>query len=396
VSGDIYLDNAATSWPKPPVVIEAMRDFLENAGGSPGRAGHHRSIASSRAISLAREQLSELLGIESPDELAFTKNATEGLNVAILGFAGDGSHVVTTTLEHNSVMRPLRALEQQGRVTLDFVHADGNTGEVDLDEWRVAVSAKNVSLAVAVHASNVTGVLLPLAEMAAIAKEAGVPFVADTSQSAGHVPVNLSALGVSAAAMPGHKGLLGPMGTGVLYVAPGVEIEPLIRGGTGSRSESEYQPDFTPDRYESGTLNGIGVVALGASAMHIAEIGVERIEARLAELTRRFRDALADADNVTLYGPADPAASVGIVSVNVHGVPCATAARLLDDEWGVMTRAGLHCSPAAHRSLGTAPEGTIRFSWSHVTTDEEIDVAVEAITTIAAGDRSPEPVRTSA
>ena len=396
MSGDIYLDNAATSWPKPPVVIEAMRDFLENAGGSPGRAGHHRSIASSRAISLAREQVSELLGIESPDELAFTKNATEGLNLAILGFARDGSHVVTTTLEHNSVMRPLRALEQQGRVTLDFVHADGNTGEVDLDEWRAAVSAKNVSLAVAVHASNVTGVLLPLAEMAAIAQEAGVPFVADTSQSAGHVPVNLSALGVSAAAMPGHKGLLGPMGTGVLYVAPGVEIEPLIRGGTGSRSESEYQPEFTPDRYESGTLNGIGVVALGASSMHIAEIGVERIEARLAELTRRFRAALADADNVTLYGPADPAASVGIVSVNVHGVPCATAARLLDDEWGVMTRAGLHCSPAAHRSLGTAPEGTIRFSWSHVTTDEEIDVAVEAITTIAAGDRSPEPVRTSA
>ncbi len=308
MSGDIYLDNAATSWPKPPVVIEAMRDFLENAGGSPGRAGHHRSIASSRAISLAREQLSELLGIESPDELAFTKNATEGLNVAILGFARDGSHVVTTTLEHNSVMRPLRALEQQGRITLDFVHADGNTGEIDLAEWRAAVSAKNVSLAVAVHASNVTGVLLPLADLAAIAKEAGVPFVADTSQSAGHVPLDLSALGVSAAAMPGHKGLLGPMGTGVLYVAPGVEIEPLIRGGTGSKSESEYQPDFTPDRYESGTLNGIGIVALGASATHIAEIGVERIEGRLAELTRRFRDGLADADNVTLYGPADPAA----------------------------------------------------------------------------------------
>jgi cysteine desulfurase family protein len=393
---DIYLDNAATSWPKPPVVIEAMRDFLDNAGGSPGRAGHRRSIASSRAISLAREQLSELLGIESPDELAFTKNATEGLNVAILGFARDGSRVVTTTLEHNSVMRPLRALEQQGRITLDFVHADGNTGEVDLDAWRAAVGAKNVSLAVAVHAANVTGVLLPLADMAARANEVGVPFVADTSQSAGHVPLDLAALGVSAAAMPGHKGLLGPMGTGVLYVAPGVEVDPLIRGGSGSKSESEYQPDFTPDRYESGTLNGIGIVALGAAATYIAETGVEHIETRLAELTRRFRDGLADAENLTLYGPTNPAASVGIVSVNVRGVPCATAARLLDDEWGVMTRAGLHCSPAAHRSLGTAPEGTIRFSWSHFTTDDEIDVAIEAITKIAAGDRSPEPVRTIA
>ena len=394
--GDVYLDHAATSWPKPAVVLEAMQEFLANAGGNTGRSGHRRSIASSRAVSLARERLADLLDAGSPDELIFTKNATEGLNVAILGFARDGSRVVTTTLEHNSVMRPLRALEQQGRISLDFVHADGNTGEVDLDAWRAAVGAKNVSLAVAVHACNVTGVLLPLAELAAIAKEAGVPFVADTSQSAGHVPVNLSALGVSAAAMPGHKGLLGPMGTGVLYIAPGFEVEPLIRGGTGSKSESEYQPDFTPDRYESGTLNGIGVVALGAAATHIAETGVEHIEARLAELTRRFRDGLADTDNVTLYGPADPAASVGIVSVNVSGVPCATAARLLDDEWGVMTRAGLHCSPAAHRSLGTAPEGTIRFSWSHFTTDDEIDVAVEAITAIAAGDRSPEPLRSSA
>ena len=393
--GDVYLDNAATSWPKPDVVLAAMQEFLAGAGGSPGRSGHHRSIATSRAVSLARERLADLLGIETPDELIFTKNATEGLNVAIYGLADGRDRIVTTSLEHNSVMRPLRDLEERGRCTVDVVRADGNTGAIDLDEWATALRSGRC-LAVAVHACNVTGVLLPIAEMAAAARDAGVPVVVDASQSAGHVPLALATVGASAVAMPGHKGLLGPMGTGLLYLAPGVEPEPLLRGGTGSRSESEYQPDFAPDRYEAGTLNAIGIVGLGAAAEHLQSVGVERVEARLTELGRRFRDGLADVGGVTLQGPADAADSVGIASLNVGGVPCATVARLLDDEWGVMTRAGLHCSPAAHRSLGTAPDGTLRFSWSHATTEEEIDVAVEAVRTVAARTRAPEPVRTVA
>jgi selenocysteine lyase/cysteine desulfurase len=186
------------------------------------------------------------------------------------------------------------------------------------------------------------------------------------------------------------------MGTGLLYLAPGVEPVPRLRGGTGSRSESEYQPDFLPDRYEAGTLNAIGIVGLGAGAEYLTAVGLDRVRARLTELGRRFRDGLVDADGVDLQGPADPADSVGIASLNVRGVPCATVARLLDDEWGVMTRAGLHCSPAAHRSLGTAPDGTLRFSWSHETTDQEIDTAVEAVRAVAARERSPEPVRTVA
>ena len=232
--------------------------------------------------------------------------------------------------------------------------------------------------------------------MAAIAADSGVPFVVDASQSAGHVPFALSALGASAVAMPGHKGLLGPTGTGLLYLAPGVEVEPLIRGGTGSQSELELQPDFAPDRYESGTLNAIGIVGLGAAAEHLREAGIDRVQARLTELGRRFRDALAGIDGVTLHGPADPADSVGIVSLNIAGVPCATVARLLDDEWGVMTRAGLHCSPAAHRSLGTAPEGTIRFSWGNDTSEQDIDIAVEALRALADRARSAEPLRTLA
>jgi selenocysteine lyase/cysteine desulfurase len=233
-------------------------------------------------------------------------------------------------------------------------------------------------------------------ELAAIAADAGVPFVLDASQSAGHLPLALAELGASAVAMPGHKGLVGPSGTGLLYLAPGVEVEPLMRGGTGSQSESEYQPDFTPDRYESGTLNAMGIVGLGAAAEHLSRVGIDRIEAHLAELGRRFRSGLAEVEGVALFGPEDAAASAGIVSLNVEGLPCATVARLLDDEWGVMTRAGLHCSPAGHRTLGTAPEGTVRFSWGIDTSVSDIDTAVEALAAIATRARGPEPVRTVA
>jgi selenocysteine lyase/cysteine desulfurase len=208
--------------------------------------------------------------------------------------------------------------------------------------------------------------------------------VVDAAQSAGHLQLDVASLGASAVAMPGHKGLLGPSGTGLLYLAPGIEVPPLMRGGTGSRSELETQPDFPPDRYESGTLNAMGIAGLGAAVGYLAEVGVDRIQVRLAELTRRFRTSLGHVDGIVLYGPDDPGGSVGIVSLNVEGIPCATVSRLLDDESRVMTRAGLHCAPAAHRSLGTSPEGTVRFSWGFDTTDEEIDTAVEAVRSIAA------------
>jgi cysteine desulfurase family protein len=396
VNGEVYLDHAATSWPKPPVVLAAIQDFFENAGGNTGRSGHHRSIASSRAVSLARERLADLLGAETPDELVFTKNATESLNVAINGLAVDGGHIVTTSLEHNSVMRPLRHLEQTGRCTLELVPTDGNTGRLDLDAWAAALRARSTCLAVVTHASNVTGVVLPLTAMAAAARDAGVPLVVDASQTAGHLPIALPEMGAAAVAMPGHKGLLGPSGTGLLYLAPGVEVEPLMRGGTGSLSELEYQPDFAPDRYESGTLNAMGIVGLGAAAEYLGDRGIENVHEHATALGRRFRDGLQSIDGIVFYGSPDPADSVGIASVNVEGVPCATAARLLDDEWGVMTRAGLHCSPAAHRSLGTAPEGTVRFSWGYDTTEADIDVALEALRVIAERARNAEPVRSFA
>jgi cysteine desulfurase family protein len=395
MSREVYLDHAATSWPKPAVVLEAIEDFFANAGGNTGRSGHRRSIASSRAVSLARERLADLLGAESPDQVIFTKNATEALNLAICGLAVDGARIVTTSLEHNSVMRPLRELEKHGR-TIEVVRVDGNSGEIDLDEWSARLRGAKPCLAVATHASNVTGSLLPIAAMAAIAADAGVPLVVDASQSVGHIPVDLSAMSASAVAMPGHKGLLGPSGTGLLYLAPDVEVEPLIRGGTGSQSELEYQPDFAPDRYESGTLNAMGIVGLGAAAEYLRDAGLDHVHASATALGRRFRERLVGGPGITLYGPEDPADGVGIVSVSIEGVTCATAARLLDDEWGVMTRAGLHCSPAAHRSLGTAPEGTIRLSWGLDNTESDIDVAVEALLAIAEKGRSGERLRTVA
>jgi cysteine desulfurase family protein len=392
----VYLDNAATSWPKPPGVLQAIQEFFAEAGGNTGRAGHRRSIASSRAVSLARERIADLLGAETPDQLVFTKNATEGLNVAILGLVLPGARVVTSSLEHNSVMRPLRDLEGRGVCTLEVVPVDGNTGKTDLAEWSERLGGTGPRVAVVTHASNVTGVLLPVAPIAQLTAESGVPLIVDASQSAGHVPLVLSDLGAAAVAMPGHKGLLGPTGTGLLYLSVGVEIEPLIRGGTGSQSELEVQPDFAPDRYESGTLNGVGIVGLGAAAEHLLGVGVDAVHRRLSELGARFRAALADVDEIVMNGPADPAAGVGILSLNVAGAPCATVSRFLDDEWGVMTRAGLHCSPAAHRSLGTAPGGTVRFSWSHETTEQEIDVAVEALRTIATRVQPAEPAETVA
>jgi len=390
-AGDIYLDHAATSWPKPRVVLDAIQGFFENAGGNIGRAGHHRSIASSRAVSLAREQIADLLGADTPDHLVFTKNATEALNLAIHGLAPFGGLVVTTSLEHNSVMRPLRHLEDQGRIELHVVDADGNTGEVDLDRWASLLRSEKPCLAVATHASNVTGVVLPLAELAAAA-DGVAPFIVDASQSVGHLPVVLRDLGAAAVAMPGHKGLLGPSGTGLLYLAEGVEVPPLLRGGTGSQSELETQPDFAPDRYESGTLNASGFVALGAAAAYLHSVGLEAVEAHLTRMGERFRSGLTGTPGIELNGPVDPARSVGIASLNVTGVPCATVSRIIDDEWGVMTRAGLHCAPAAHRSLGTAPAGTVRVSWGLDTTEAEIDTAVEALRQVAARARDAQPL----
>lgn len=384
---DVYLDHAATSWPKPAVVLEAMQDFLANAGGNTGRSGHRRSIASSRAVSLARERLADLLGAESPDELIFTKNATEGLNVAIVGLAEGVDKIVTTSLEHNSVMRPLRALEQRRRCTVEVVHADGNTGEIDLEDWSAALHGPGRTLAVAVHASNVTGALQPAAEVGAIAREHGALFLLDAAQSLGDVPLDVRTLNVDLLAAPGHKGLLGPLGTGILYVRPGVEerLTSLRQGGTGSQSESDRQPDHVPDKYESGNLNVPGLVGLGAGVAWLAARGVDAVRRHAHALTDKLIEGLAAVDGVTIYGPRDSSRRVGLVSIRLEGYDPQELAATLDAAFGVQVRAGLHCAPLAHEAIGTLSlGGTVRLSLGPFSTEADVETAVDAVREIAA------------
>jgi cysteine desulfurase / selenocysteine lyase len=376
-----YLDNAATSWPKPPEVAVAMTDWLERVGGSPGRAGHRMAIEAARLLADARIALAELLGVEDPARVVFTKNVTEALNVVLLGLVGPGDHVVTTAIEHNAVMRPLRHLESRGaRVT---VVPASRAGEPDLDALASALR-RPTRLLVTTHASNVIGGLVALGPVVEAAHAAGVPVLVDAAQTAGAVPVDCAALGVDYLAFTGHKALLGPTGTGGLCLAPGTQLEPVLRGGTGSDSELEAQPDFLPDRLESGTLNVVGIAGLHASVELLLARGVAAVRHHEIALGRRLLDGLAELP-VTVHGPLEPERRVGLLSVDVPGVSPSEAGLILDERFGVMTRVGLHCAPAAHRVLATYPTGTVRLSWSALSAEADIDAALAALEAIAAG-----------
>lgn len=379
----IYLDCAATSWPKPPEVPRAMSAFLESDGGNPGRSGHRLSIAAARAVHGAREALAELFHVPDPLRVVFAHNATHALNLALAGSARAGDRIVTTAVEHNSMMRPLRALERAGaRVTV--VPCDA-AGLLDLDALRGAVR-EGARLVAITHASNVTGAIQPVAEVGAIAHEAGALLLVDAAQTAGVVPIDLPALGIDLLAFTGHKGLQGPPGTGGLVLGAGVDasrIEPLVRGGTGSRSESEDQPDFLPDRFESGTPNGPGLAGLGAGVRWVLARGVEALRRHEAQLAGILVPALAEIAGVTVHGPRAAAARTAVVSCTIAGRSVSDVGLELDDEFGILTRVGLHCAPAAHRTIGTFPTGTIRFAPGPFTTIDDIRSTIAAVSRVA-------------
>ena len=377
----VYFDNAATSWPKPPQVQSAMVDFLARVGGSPGRSGHRMSIAASRLVGDARDALAQLFNVADPSRIAFTKNSTEALNIAILGWLQPGDHVITTSVEHNSVMRPLRFLEQQGRIELTVVPCSPTTGNLDPDEVRRALRPQTRLLAI-VHASNVIGTLLPLREIGAIAHAAGVPLLVDASQTAGAYPIDVEALGIDMLAFTGHKSLLGPTGTGGLYLREGLDLDPLTRGGTGSRSELEFQPDFMPDKYESGTLNVVGIAGLGAGVQFLLDQGVEEVHRHEQALVARFLAGAAGLPGLVVYGPQDLEQRIGVLSFNIVGVSSSRVGLILDQGFGIMTRIGLHCAPAAHHTIGTFPNGTVRFGFSYFNTLSEVDYALQALARI--------------
>ncbi|HXH24893.1 MAG TPA: aminotransferase class V-fold PLP-dependent enzyme [Vicinamibacterales bacterium] len=378
--GVIYLDNAATSWPKPAAMLDAFHDFYRTAGGSAGRAGHRMSAAATRLVDEARQAVAALFAAPDPRRIVFTANATHALNLALRGVLRRGDHVVTTSVEHNSVMRPLRHLETIG-VGITVVRCEPD-GTIDLERVRRAFRPAT-KLVVAAHASNVVGALLPVAELAALAHQRGALLLVDASQTAGIVPIDVAAIDVDLLAFTGHKGLLGPTGTGGLYVREGVELAPLMQGGTDSESAREVQPSALPDALEIGTPNAAGLAALGASVRFILEIGVEAIRRHHEALVRDCLSALGAVPGVTVYGPRDPSRCCGLVSFNIAGAPSADVALLFDESFGVLARGGLHCAPAAHRTLGTFPGGAVRFSFSWFNSAGEIDAAARALREIA-------------
>lgn len=377
----IYMDNGATSFPKPPGVSRAMLHFLSDVGGSPGRSGHRLSQEAARIVFDCRESLAALFAVPDSRRIAFTLNATEALNTALLGLLREGDRVVTTAMEHNSVMRPLRDLVRSRGISLDVVSCD-KQGRLDLDELQQALE-RGPRLVAVNHASNVTGSVVPLERVGSLARSAGALLLVDAAQSAGVIPIDVVRDGVDILAFTGHKGLLGPQGTGGLWLGEGVEVEPLCRGGTGSNSELEEQPDFYPDRLESGTHNAVGLAGLRVGVEFLRTTGVDVIAAHERSLAARLLEGLGALRGVTLYGPAAGEDRTSVVSFAIPGMAPSEVGFLLDEAFGVLTRVGLHCAPGAHRTIGTYPEGTVRLSPGYFTTPGEIEKVLEAVAYVA-------------
>ena len=385
----IYLDNAATSWPKPPGVAEAMAHFIESVGANPGRAAHRRALESGRIVYDAREAVCELFHAPDPLRTVWTKNVTEALNLVLRGLLRPGDHVITSSMEHNSMMRPLRALEGMpnpgaGGVEVTVVRCSPQ-GVLDPDQVEAAIRP-NTRLVALNHASNVVGTLLPVREVGAICRRHQVLLLVDAAQTGGAYPIDMQADQIDLLAFTGHKSLGGPMGTGGLIVGGRVDetqIEPLMCGGTGSRSEHEVQPDFLPDMCESGTPNAVGLAGLRVGVYWVLERGVEPIRAHEVALTQALIAGLQSVPGVTVYGTLEPELQIATVSFNVGGIPPSEVGLRLDDEYGIMCRVGLHCAPAAHKTIGTFPLGTVRFGLSAFNTMDEVEAALTAVEALA-------------
>jgi cysteine desulfurase family protein len=381
----IYFDNAATSWPKPPGVAEAMVHFMEAVGASPGRAAHRRAVDAGRIVYAAREAVCELFHAPDPLRVVFGKNVTEALNLALRGLLRAGDHVVTSSMEHNSLMRPLRALECGGvQVTVVRCSPDGRLDPANV-EAAVRPNTKMVALN---HASNVVGTLLPVAEVGAMCRQRDLLLLVDAAQTGGAYPIDVQAARIDLLGFTGHKSLGGPMGTGGLIVGRRVderELEPLERGGTGSRSEHEVQPDFLPDMCESGTPNAVGLAGLRAGVRWVLGRGVDTIRAHEVALTRRLIAGLRAIPGVVVHGTLDAGRQTATVSYNVPEMAPSEVGLRLDDEYGILCRVGLHCAPAAHRTIGTFPDGTVRFGLSWFNTTDEVDIALAAVAALAQG-----------
>ncbi len=378
---NLYFDNAATSWPKPEAVYRAPETQMREASGNPGRSGHTRTLESDRLLYKTRETLGRLFNISDPSRVVFAYNGTDALNIALKGFLEKGDHVLYTAMEHNSVLRPLGRLRRDGLIDTTMIPCS-ETGYPDLDYLETAYRP-NTTLLVVNHASNVTGTIAPLPEIIKSAHNRRVKVLVDAAQTAGVIPIDVQKEAIDMLAFTGHKGLLGPTGTGGLYVSPDIDLKPLREGGTGSQSESDVHPESMPERLEAGTLNSAGLAGLLEGVNFILEQGLEQTRKKEEELRDYLWNNLRSINGITLYGPeTSPGRTVAVVSLTVEGADCGEVGYILESSYGILCRTGLHCAPLAHQAIGTHPEGTVRLSPGFFTTKKDIDFLIQALVEI--------------
>lgn len=376
----IYLDNAATTYPKPARVVEAFRRSAHLYGANPGRGGYEMSMKTSLKIYSVRKKLAELFNADEPEKVIFTSNCTDALNIAIRGFAKDSSHVLTSCLEHNSVMRPLEHLKKSGRIVYDCARSGENDDET-VENFRALLS-KRTSLIVCTYSSNVFGDILPIRRIGLLAKEHSIPFVVDAAQAAGILNIDMEKDNVSCLCLPGHKGLYGPMGTGAMILRGDFVPKPLTYGGTGTFSKLLDQPQELPESFESGTLNVPGIISLGEGVEFVRSVGIKTMRYRENRLIEYLYSSLREMDQIKLYNEFDGSRRVPVLSLNIGDLPCEQVSDLLGRE-KIAVRGGFHCNPSAHKHYGTYDSGTVRVSVSHFNCKKDIDFLLNSIKKIA-------------
>ena len=372
----IYLDHAATSFPKPAAVCRLMNEVMRRIGANPGRSDHKLARKANQIITETREKIAELFGIPQAERVVFTCNTTEAINLGLKGLLSRGDHVITSAVEHNSVIRPLTGLERAG---VRFTQIPcSRQGHLKIRLLKKCLERKT-KLIVLTHASNVTGSFFPVEEVGEFARSKGILFLVDAAQTAGLVPIDVEKMKIDLLACPGHKSLYGPQGTGFLYIGKGIDLRPLKEGGTGTDSESADQPSTLPARFESGTLNTPGIAGLGAGVSFVLKEGVEKIWKKEKQLTEYLLRRLRKNNGIRIYGPPEGEERMPLVSFNVNSLDPAEVSFILDDIYDILVRAGLHCAPQAHRTLGTFPAGTVRASWGYFNTPEDMEALVKAL-----------------
>lgn len=372
----IYFDNGATTFPKPRAVIEKTVEFMEKYAANPGRGGHRLGLESGRTVFEARYELADLFNIQNPMNIAFTKNATEALNIGIKGLLKKGDHVISSMMEHNSVSRPIVSLKSKG-VDHTFVSCDSE-GFMDLDEFESSFN-ENTKLVAITHASNVTGTVNDIEKIGKICKEKGVILLVDAAQSAGVFDIDVEKMNIGILCCPGHKGLYGPMGTGFIYVREDINLYTIMEGGTGSSSESLDHPNVMPDRLEVGTVNAVGIAGLLEGVRFVKETGVKSIREHEQNLVNLCIEGLQTIDNVRIYGPKNYTKRAGVVAFNIGDIPSTDISYILDNALDVAVRSGLHCASLAHKTLGTLEQGIVRVSFSYFNTESEVTEFIEGM-----------------